>query len=61
MFTKCYEIVEKEIKIFESLSKNDKLKYEFPRDKFKPLMYYWEKKYKDGFNTFIHNKTFHLD
>ena len=24
-------------------------------------MFYWEKKYKDVFNTFIHNKSFQLE
>ena len=58
MFRKCHDIVEQEIKLFEALGPKEKLKYEFPRNKFRPLMFYWEKKYKDAFNDSLHGKSF---
>ena len=61
MFRKCHDVVEQEIKIFEALGPKEKAKYEFPRNKFRPLMFYWEKKYKDAFNAFLHGKSFHRD
>jgi hypothetical protein len=66
MFEKCQGIIEKEIKSFDKLSEHnktlkEKVKYEFPRHKFKPLMYYWEKKYKDALIPFLMHKPFQRD
>jgi hypothetical protein len=53
MFRKCQDVVEQEIEIYDQLSPKEKAKYEFPRDKFRPLMFYWEKKYKDALIPFL--------
>jgi hypothetical protein len=66
MFEKCKGIIEKEIKIFDELSEKnktlkEKVKYEFPRRKLEPLMFYWEKKYKDASIPFLMHKPFQRD
>jgi histone deacetylase complex regulatory component SIN3 len=56
MFEKCYSIIENEIKIYDEAqqkSPRDKIRYEFPRHKLRPLMHYWEKKYKDALIHFF--------
>lgn len=42
-FRRCERIVGAEIGRFNGLSQKDRLRYEFPRHKFRPLMFYWEK------------------
>lgn len=66
MFEKCQGIIEEEIKVFDELTEKnkglkEKVKYEFPRHKFEPLMYYWEKKYKDALIPFLMHKPFQRD
>ena len=61
MFEKCQAVVENEIRVYDELRlKNPKeqAKYEFPSHKFRPLMYYWEKKYKDALIPFLMLKPF---
>ena len=61
MFQKCRDVVEVEIQNYDQLSTKERAKYEFPREKFRPLMYYWEKKYKDALIPFLMSKNFHRE
>ena len=52
-FRKCERIVKNEIEYLNSLSPKDQAKYEFPHQKLKPLMHYWEKQYRDELIPYI--------
>ena len=61
MFEKCQGIIDKEIKHYDEVvvkNPKEKAKYEFPRHKFEPMMYFWEKKYKDALIPFLMTKPF---
>jgi histone deacetylase complex regulatory component SIN3 len=54
MFEKCMTIVDEEIVNFDNNSKG----YIFPLHRFKPLMYFWEKRYKDALMPILLHKPF---
>lgn len=57
MFEKCRVIIDNEIKLFDD-TKNQKLlkNYEFPLKKLEPLMYFWEKRYRDILMPMLRSK-----
>ena len=59
MFEKCQNIIENEIKNYDAMAQ--KAKYQFPMHKFRPLMYYWQKKYKDALIPLLQHKPFQRD
>ena len=64
MFERCLTIIDEEIQKYEKmilLNPKDKAKYEFPRYRLKPLMYFWEKKYKDAILPILTYKPFHKE
>lgn len=42
-FRKCLDILNAEIARYQDLSSSQQKDYQFPWNKFRPLMYYWEK------------------
>ena len=62
MFRKCQDIVEQEIDNYDTnLSAKERAKYEFPRRKFRPLFFYWEKRYKDALAPLLMREPFLRD
>ena len=53
MFDKCKKIIEGEIIIFDRSNPGT---YEFPKQKLRPMMFFWEKKYQDALFHFFMNK-----
>ena len=64
MFERCLVIMQEEINKYDELAEKggkEKHKYSFPMKRLTPLMYYWEKKYKDLLLPLLTIKPFQRD